>query len=70
MLTFTVPSLQAVVLGVEFVLKKGESNKKKQGIDFNQAQALRDVPEAIEIPARTSDQSRFLIIGKISGKHS
>jgi len=53
----------------EFDPRKSESNKKKHGIDFNEAQALWDDPEVIEIPVRTSDESRFLAIGKISGKH-
>ena len=53
----------------EFDPRKSESNKEKQGIDFNEAQALWDDPEVIEIPVRTSDESRFLAIGKISGKH-
>ncbi len=53
----------------EFDPQKSESNKKKHGIDFNEAQALWDDPEVIEIPVRTSDESRFLVIGKILGKH-
>ena len=52
----------------EFDPRKSESNKKKHGIDFNEAQALWDDPGVIEIPVRTSDESRFLVIGKISGK--
>jgi uncharacterized DUF497 family protein len=53
----------------EFDPQKSESNKKKHGIDFNEAQALWDDPGVIEIPVRTSDESRFLVIGKILGKH-
>jgi uncharacterized DUF497 family protein len=53
----------------EFDSKKSQSNKKKHGIDFSQAQALWDDSDLIEIPARTSDEPRFLIIGKISGEH-
>ena len=41
----------------EFDPQKSESNKKKHGIDFNEAQALWDDPEVIEIPVRTSDES-------------
>ena len=43
-------------------------NKKKHGIDFNEAQALWNDPDRIEIPAKTIDEERFLIIGKISDK--
>jgi hypothetical protein len=53
----------------EFDSKKSRSNKKKHGIDFCEAQALWDDSNLIEIPARTSDEPRFLVIGKISGEH-
>jgi len=53
----------------EFDSKKSQSNKKKHGIDFYQAQALWDDSDLIEIPARTSGEPRFLVIGKISGEH-
>ena len=53
----------------EFDLNKSKSNKKKHGIDFVEAQALWDDPDLIEIPARTEDEPRFLVIGRISGKH-
>ncbi len=52
----------------EFDSKKSQSNKKKHGIDFYQAQALWDDSDLIEIPARTSGEPRFLVIGKISGE--
>jgi uncharacterized DUF497 family protein len=53
----------------EFDPQKSEANRKKHGIDFYEAQALWDDPDVIEIPVRTSDEPRFLIIGRISGKH-
>ena len=53
----------------EFDAGKSNSNKKKHGIDFYKAQALWDDPDLIEIPVKTSDEPRFLVIGKISGKH-
>ena len=53
----------------EFDPKKSESNKQKHGIDFHEAQELWDDPDFIEIPVMTSDEPRFLVIGKISGKH-
>jgi len=53
----------------EFNAKKSNSNKIKHGIDFNEAQALWDDPDLIEIPVRTSDEPRFLVTGIISGKH-
>jgi hypothetical protein len=53
----------------EFDSPKSDSNKKKHGIDFYEAQALWDDPDLIEIPVKTSDEPRYLVIGKISGKH-
>ena len=54
---------------VEFDVRKSNSNQKKHGIDFYKAQELWDDPDFIEIPVKTSDEPRFLVIGKISGKH-
>ncbi len=53
----------------EFDPKKSDINKAKHGIDFHEAQALWDDPDFIEIPVKTSDESRYLVMGKISGKH-
>ena len=52
----------------EFDKRKSLINKKKHGIDFMEAQALWNDPDRIEIPANTTDEDRFLIIGKISDK--
>ncbi|MEA1958082.1 MAG: BrnT family toxin [Chloroflexota bacterium] len=53
----------------EFDQEKSDSNKQKHGIDFTEAQALLDDPDLIEIPARTADEPRCVVIGKIDGKH-
>ncbi len=53
----------------EFDPKKSNENKKKHGIDFNEAQGLWDDPDLIELPVKTSDEPRFVVIGKISEKH-
>ena len=53
----------------EFDERKSNSNRRKHGIDFVEAQALWKDPYLIEIPAVTSDEERFLVIGKIEGKH-
>ena len=47
----------------EYEKKKSFSNKKKHGIDFEQAQELWNDPDSIVIPALTTDESRFLLIG-------
>ena len=51
----------------DFDANKSESNKRKHGIDFVEAQTLWDDPDFIEIPARTVDEPRYLVIGNISG---
>jgi hypothetical protein len=53
----------------EFDRRNNKMNKKKHGIDFTEAQDLWDDPDRIEIPAKTIDESRFLVIGKISKKY-
>ena len=44
-------------------------NAAKHGIDFVAAQALWLDELLIEIPARTTDEPRFLVIGLVGGKH-
>jgi uncharacterized DUF497 family protein len=53
----------------EYDSRKSESNKKKHGMDFVEAQALWNDPDRIEIPARTADEPRYVLIGKIGDDH-
>ncbi len=53
----------------EFDPTKSQSNKQKHGIDFKEAQDLWVDLDRIEIPARTVDEQRLVIIGKIGDKH-
>lgn len=53
----------------EFDARKSQSNLEKHGIDFVEAQALWRDPDLIEIPARTTDEQRFLVVARIEGKH-
>jgi uncharacterized DUF497 family protein len=55
--------------GFEFDAAKSLSNASKHGIDFLSAQALWNDPMLLEIPARTDDEPRFLVIGLIAEKH-
>lgn len=48
---------------------KSAANQAKHGIDFLDAQALWSDPALLEIPARTIDEPRFLVIGRIHRKH-
>ena len=52
----------------EYDLKKSQSNREKHGIDFDEAQALWADVDRLEIPAKTLDEPRYLVIGKIGGK--
>jgi uncharacterized DUF497 family protein len=49
----------------EYDQEKSRINLGKHGIDFVQAQALWSDPSFIEIPARTFDEPRALVIGRI-----
>jgi len=53
----------------EFDSEKSAANKLKHGIDSREAQALWDDLDYIEIPVITVDEPRYLVIGKISGRH-
>ncbi len=53
----------------EFDKRKSQVNKKKHGIDFIEAMVLWEDPDRIEIPAKTTEEPRFILIGKISDKH-
>jgi len=47
---------------------KSQRNLEKHGIDFEQAQLIWEDVHRLEIPARTVDEPRFLVIGKIADK--
>ena len=53
----------------EFDAAKSESNRTTHGIDFVEAQVLWNDPMLLEIPAKTDDEPRYLVIGSIDGKH-
>ena len=53
----------------EFDEAKSRGNKAKHGIDFVEAEALWLDDRLIEVPVRTQDEPRFVVIGMIAGKH-
>lgn len=53
----------------EFDPQKSSKNLAKHGIDFVEAQRLWDDPMMLEIPARTEDEPRSIVIGVIDSKH-
>jgi len=56
-------------MNFEYDPEKSAANKLKHGIDFREAQALWNDLDYIEIPVMTADEPRYLVIGKINGKH-
>jgi hypothetical protein len=56
-------------LEFEFDHEKSESNRRKHGIDFTDAQGLWSDERRLEIPARTKDEPRVLMIGRIQERH-
>ena len=57
------------MISFEFDPAKSETNRTKHGIDFVEAQDLWRDPMLMEIPVRTDDEARYLMIGLIDGKH-
>ena len=53
----------------EFDSRKSLQNKEKHGIDFVEAQDLWLDPDLLEIPARTEDEPRFIVIGRMGSIH-
>jgi uncharacterized protein len=61
--------MTGVWLEFEFDQHKSRANEAKHGIDFIDAQTLWLDEQRIEIPARTLDEPRFVVIGLIAGQH-
>ena len=53
----------------EYDPAKSATNKAKHGIDFDEAQVLWKDARMLEAPAKTDDEPRFLVIGKIGDNH-
>jgi uncharacterized DUF497 family protein len=56
-------------MGFEYDPDKSADNKRKHGIDFEEAQQLWADARLVEVPARTTDEPRWLLIGRIDEKH-
>ena len=48
---------------------KSATNLEKHGIDFVEAQALWEDSDRLLVPARTQDEVRYMLVGKIGRKH-
>ena len=53
----------------EYDPDKSAANKVKHGVDFAEARALWEDPRLLEAPARTDDEPRFLVVGRLRGRH-
>lgn len=56
-------------MGFEYDPEKSAENKRKHGLDFEEAQALWNDAALVEIPARVTDELRWVVIGKLEEKH-
>jgi uncharacterized DUF497 family protein len=50
------------------LIRKSESNLDRHGIDFIHAQELWLDLDRVEVPAKTTDENRSMVIGKIGAK--
>lgn len=57
------------MINFEFDETKSQANLLKHGINFVDAQDLWNDPSLLEIPAKTEDEPRYLMIGLINKKH-
>jgi uncharacterized protein len=56
-------------MGFEYDPEKSAENRRKHGVDFEEAQALWSDPALLEIPVRVSDEPRWVVIGKMLDKN-
>lgn len=52
----------------EFDVAKSKTNHEKHGIDFVEAQELWEDEDRLEIPARTEDEPRYVLIAALKQK--
>jgi len=52
----------------EYDINKSNSNLEKHNIDFETAKRLWDDEKYLEIPAKTTDEERYIIIAKLDNK--
>jgi len=57
-------------MGVQFEFDphKSAANREKHGIDFFAAQAMWLDESLLEIPAKTTDEARWLVIARVGSK--
>ncbi|MGH8997751.1 MAG: BrnT family toxin [Acidimicrobiales bacterium] len=53
----------------EFDPVKSAANRTKHGLDFVQVQELWNDPMRVEVEATTTDERRWLVVGRIGEQH-
>ena len=56
-------------MGFQYDQDKSAADKDNNGIDFEEAQELWRDPDLLDVPARAMDEPRWMVIGKLGGKH-
>ena len=56
-------------MAFEYDAEKSAVNKRKHGIDFEEAQALWSDVELVEIPARVTGEPRWVLIAMMGSTH-
>lgn len=57
------------MIDFEYDDDKSRANLEKHGIDFHEAQQLWEDPDLLEFPAKSDNEPRFPLIGRIAKKH-
>ena len=53
----------------EYDEARSRGNLEKHGIDFSEAREPWDDPDLLELPARTEDEPRYLVVAKRRDRH-
>ena len=61
--------IKYTIVEFEFDNTKSHKNREKHGIDFIEPQLLWEDSDRVVIPAKTTDETRYLLIGKLADKH-
>ena len=67
-LTLSIDDIYLFYMPFEYDKPKCAANKKKHGIDFEEAQELWADPDLLVLPARMDDEPRSMAIGSMRGK--
>jgi hypothetical protein len=52
----------------DFDTIKSEANRTKHGLDFKEAKAMWDDPDAIGFPTKSDDEDRFAMLAELNNR--